>query len=96
MFATSPVDGAVAVPTNSVISVEFNEPVSVTGAGFQVFAGAGQLTGALNASDPLNWTFTPTAALPTATTISVQLSAAITDLSGNALVPVTFSFTTAL
>jgi hypothetical protein len=41
------------------------------------------------------YTFTPFMPLPAGTTVTVSLTSGITDNTGNALVPVTYSFTTA-
>ena len=85
------------VATSTTIAVTFSEGVTGVGAlSFTVNAN-GAVAGSLRPSaGGLVWTFTPTAALPAATLVTVTLTNAITDTSGNALsgAPVTIQFTT--
>lgn len=95
VVSSNPLDMATAVPDATTIVVTFSEPVTgVDTSSFAVAApGPTPIAGTIAASGA-TYTFTPTAALPAASLITVNLSAAIADLSGNALVPVSFSFTT--
>lgn len=92
---TTPADLATGVTTSSTIVVRFDEPVqNVNGATCNVNGGAITGTLALSAGTTIA-TFTPDAALPASSTISVNLTTAITDAASNALAaPITFSFTT--
>lgn len=91
--ATMPPANATGV-TGSTIVIVFDEPVAnVTTTTFQVNAGA--VTGTITMSSGNRVaTFDPTASLPAASTITVTLSAAITDTSSNPASAATFSFTT--
>jgi hypothetical protein len=93
--SSNPLDMATAVPDTTTIVVTFSEPVTgVDTTSFAVAApGPTPIAGTIAASGA-TYTFTPTAALPAASLITVSLSAAIVDLAGNPLVPVAFSFTT--
>jgi hypothetical protein len=96
VFATDPDNGATNVATSSTIKVQFDEPVTNVSAGtFTAATTGGPINGVVADVDPLNYTFTPTSALPAATTITVTLTSAIEDVAGNALVTTTFSFMTA-
>ena len=95
VFGTSPVDGATGVPTSTVITVQFNEPVGgVDNTSFLVSSGPTAITGLIQPVDPLNWTFQP-ASLPANATINVELTSAIRDMAGNPLATYMFDFTTA-
>ena len=99
MLASSPpLDSATMVPINSTIVVVFSEKVTgVDTTSFTVAQGATGIAGTVSANaDQMTYTFTPSAALPAASVITVTLSAAIKDVSPNAnpLVPTAFSFTT--
>ena len=92
--SSTPLDMATNVADTTTIAVTFSEPVeNVDTTSFTVAAGASAIPGTIAASGEV-YTFTPTAALPAATVITVSFTAAITDLAGNALVPVSLSFTT--
>jgi len=96
VISTMPADGDAAVPTDAVIAVNLDEAVTnVTAMTFTVDAG-GPITGTLaTANNGLQLRFTPDALLPAATAVTVTLSTAITDATGNPLAaPVTFAFTT--
>jgi Bacterial Ig-like domain len=96
--SSTPLDTATMVPVGSTIVVVFSEPVAgVDATSFTVAQGATGIAGTINANvDQETYTFTPSAALPAASVITVTLSAAIHDLAAtpNALAPTTFSFTT--
>jgi hypothetical protein len=91
---SAPANGDTNVPVNSNIVVTFDEPVgNVTATSFQVNGGA--ITGTLTPSNNNKvWTFDPASDLPAGSTITVSLSAAIEDLSGNTLTATSYSFTT--
>ena len=98
LVSSMPLDTATMVPVGSTIVVVFSEPVAgVDTTSFTVAQGATGITGTINANvDQVTYTFTPSAALPAASVITVTLSSAIKDLSAqaNPLAPTTFSFTT--
>lgn len=90
----TPANGATGVATTTPIVVRFSEPVVHVDVGsFRVNAPAA-IAGAITQAG-VDYTFTPDAPLPAGATVSVGLKASITDATGNALVPVTYSFTTA-
>jgi hypothetical protein len=107
VVSTAPAAGAVDVSVGTAIQVTFTEavaPATITGASFQVATSAGPVAGALSmAGGNTMARFTPSAPLPFATVVTVTLTGAITDVTGNALTdaaggaltqPLTFSFTT--
>ena len=95
---STPLDSATMVPVGSTIVVVFSEPVAgVDTTSFTVAQGATGIPGTVSANaDQKTYTFTPTAALPAASVITVTLSTAIHDLAAtpNSLAQTTFSFTT--
>lgn len=96
LVSTTPANGSTAISTGTAITVVFDEPLAnINLTTFTVNDGAavsGTLASTLGGR---SWTFTPSAALATAATITVTLSTAITDGTGNALpAPVVFAFTT--
>lgn len=96
LFATMPADGETNVPTTAVVRVQFDEPVLyVDISTFKLNDGGTPIAGGITQVDPYTYTFTPMAALPAGSTIEVTLTSDIFDMSGNALVATTFSFTTA-
>jgi hypothetical protein len=95
VLSSLPMPGSINVPTDTTIAVTFSEPVTnVNAATFSV--GDGLVTGTFASNtDGSVWTFTPDAALPSASDIDVQLSASITDLAGNGMTnPYAYFFTT--
>jgi hypothetical protein len=96
LVLSAPLDLATAVPVTTTIVVTFSEPVAgVDVSSFTVFHGATQLAGTITVNaNATQWTFTPTAALPAASQITVMLASAIHDLAANALTPTMFTFTT--
>ena len=98
LASSTPLDSATMVPVNSTIVVVFSEKVmGVDATSFTVAQGATGIAGTVSANaDQMTYTFTPTAALPAASVITVTLSSAIKDISASAnpLAPTTFSFTT--
>jgi hypothetical protein len=95
LASSIPLDLATMVPTSSTIEITFSEAVTgVSITSFTVAQGVTAIAGTIVANTTSDYTFTPTAALPATSTITVSLSAAIQDLPGNALVPVQFTFMT--
>lgn len=98
LVSSTPLDSATMVPVGSTIVVVFSEPVmGVDTTSFTVAQGATGISGTVSANvDQETYTFTPSAALPAASVITITLSAAIKDLSAqaNPLAQTTFSFTT--
>ena len=91
-----PAPSATMVAINTTIVATFSEPVTnVTAASFTVNDGvavAGTLASSMGGSQ---WTFTPSAALPNNTVVTVTLTTAITDLASNPLAAmVQWTFTT--
>ena len=99
LASSTPANGDTNVSTASTIVVVFSEPVKNVGTTSFTVAGASAITGTITSMGggmtDTTWTFTPSAALPAATAITVTLTTAITDASGNPLATTTFSFTTA-
>ena len=94
LVSSVPLAQAIGVPDASTIAITFSEPVmGVDTTSFAVSA-VTPIAGSIAAGTGSTYTFTPTAALPAATVITVTLSGAISDLAGNSLLPVSFSFTT--
>ena len=90
-----PANGTVGAPTSTTITVNFSEPVmNVTAATFTVNDGAAVTGTLMSFNNGAMWTFTPSANLAAAATVTVMLSAAITDLGGNPLPATTITFTT--
>jgi hypothetical protein len=95
LFASAPTNGATNVARTSDVRLEFNEPVfNVSATTFTLSSSSVAIPGTVTAVDPYNHTFSPTSLLPASATITVQLTSAITDGSGNALVATSFSFQT--
>jgi len=95
LASLAPADLSTDIPITATIVIRFNEPVlGVDMTSFTLDGGAIAGTIAMSADNTVA-TFTPDAALPASTTITVGLTAAITDAATNSLGPVTWSFTTA-
>ena len=95
---TQPVNNSTNVAVTAPIIVTFDEPVqNVTVTTFTVDQSGTPITGTIATSNGgRSYTFTPSAALPAATTITVTLTPGITDLAGNPLAAgIGFQFTTA-
>lgn len=88
MQSTTPASGATDVALDAPVTVIFDEPVLGVDATTFVTNPAGTVT-AISLTQ-----YTLTATWPAATQVTVQLTSGIRDAAGNALVPVTFSFTT--
>ena len=98
LIGTSPLNGDANVPTNSVIVLEFNEPlngVNVAG-NVQVSAAGNGVAGSIALSDAnRRITFTPATILPASTTVTVEVGFGITDLADHLIDnPGSFSFQT--
>jgi Ice-binding-like/Bacterial Ig-like domain len=100
IILTNPADGATAVPVNQAITATFSEamnPATITTATFTLMQGVTPVTGTVTYAGTTA-TFTPTSALLPNTPYTAAVSAAATDLAGNALiagpVPNPWSFTT--
>jgi YD repeat-containing protein len=98
LVGSSPANGATNIPTNSVIVLEFSEPmnfISALGA-IQVSAGGQPVAGSFALSDAdRRITFTPAAVLVANTTYTVTLNTALTDMADHSLSnPGSFSFQT--
>ncbi len=99
LIATSPADGAVGIPTNSVIVLQFNEPLNIISASneIQVLAGGQLVPGVVALSDAdRRVTFTPATSLAATTLHTVTVGPGVADLGGNIIDnPGSFSFQTA-
>lgn len=95
VLSTEPPFMAINVPTDATIAITFSEPVTDVDTTSFVVDG-GLVTGTVaSSSGGAVWTFTPDAALPAATMISVELTTGITDLAGNHMgMPYDYTFTT--
>jgi hypothetical protein len=81
------------IPVNTNFTIVFDEPVfGADTASVQVNGGA--IAGTVTFPASTRVRFDPTQDLPAASTITLTLSSAITDASGNSITPLTFSFTT--
>jgi large repetitive protein len=98
LAATSPANGDNNVPTNAVIMLEFNEPLSIVSVtnDIQVFAFGQPVPGSIALSDAnRRITFTPFVPLAANTLHTVTVGPAIRDLGGNLIDnPGSFSFQT--
>jgi methionine-rich copper-binding protein CopC len=98
VVARSPLSGATGVDPAANISATFSEDIAPT----SLNAASVTLSGASGVAASVSYnvanrtvTLDPNVDLDPSSTYTVQLSGAITDLFGNALVPVSWSFTTA-
>jgi Bacterial Ig-like domain len=94
--SSTPTSGATGISTGAMITVVFDEPVlNVSLTSFTVNAGAAVTGSLVMGTGGRSWTFTPSAALPAATMVTVTLSTAITDAAANALAaPIVITFMT--
>lgn len=86
VISTNPVDGAINVPLNQIITVSFNKemnPKTVTSASIY-FDGNSRVDGSLTYSDSTA-TFTPSSPLIINTTYKGTVKTTVKDLKGNAL-----------
>jgi subtilisin family serine protease len=93
--AMAPAAGATNVPTNVAVTATFNESVTASTIAFTLKDAAGTPVSAAVAYNDATHTatLTPTKLLTTATTYTATVSGA-TDVNGNVMVPVSWSFTT--
>ncbi|MES2836172.1 MAG: Ig-like domain-containing protein [Bacteroidota bacterium] len=88
VLITSPVNGAVNVPLNKIVTVTFNEkmnPTTITTASFTLVNGT-NIAGALSYdAETATMSFKPTLALKPNTTYTGKVTTAVKDLTGNAL-----------
>lgn len=102
VLSTTPQDGAEAVPINTAITVDFNEPVSAVSlnAAFSLTDDdSNSVTGVVSYEgndDDQYWRakFTPAANLKVQTQYTVTLLKVVQDLAGNTIDEVTWHFTT--
>jgi hypothetical protein len=97
---TSPAPGAVGVAVSTTVKATFTEPVqNVTPSTFTLTGPSGGVPAAVTRSGTTNtWLLVPNSALAAGTTYTATLvggTSGITDLAGNPLKTVTWSFTTA-
>jgi hypothetical protein len=98
--SVSPASGATGVPTNTVVQLQFSkriDPLTVTSSTFYVYpqnTGV-EIAGVITVSpDGLSAAFAPNVPLAKSTGYTIQASAGILDLEGQALPSYTASFTT--
>ena len=97
---TSPLNGATGVPVNSVMGVQFSKRIDVltaVPANFQITPLNGStISGTVvTSADGLSATFTPSAPLVPGTLYFFNVSGGITDLTGQAIIGIGNTFTTA-
>ena len=93
---TTPMPSATNVATSTAIVLLFDEAVNNVGpATFRVTAGGGIGGTYTSAMAGREYTFTPSAPLPAGATVTITLTSGITDVFGNPLAPVSFTFSTA-
>jgi hypothetical protein len=93
VITTNPVNSALEIPLNQIITVKFNKPINpstITPSSFQIVSSSTSLLQALLVTGVISYsgvvaTFTPTANLSPNTTYSATVTTAVKDLSGNAL-----------
>lgn len=94
VVSTMPMDQAIDVPVTTTIVVQFSEVVvNVDLTSFAVAEGANAIAGQVNGLSASQYEFTPSADLPNNRTITVTLSAAISDFVGNPLANAPYIFT---
>jgi len=100
VVATSPANGATGVAFGALVTADFSEPLDRATVSAATFTLAGPGGAAVAGTVTLSATgttatFAPAAPLATAATYTATLAAAVRDLAGNALAPVSWSFATA-
>ena len=91
-----PGDGDTVADTKPIVIAFDEHVVNIDTTSWVVSADGTPITGTITemAMDPYEyWTFTPDAPFPSDATIESTLSSAITDMAGNALVPIDYTFT---
>jgi methionine-rich copper-binding protein CopC len=96
----TPANGATSVSTTTTVTATFNEPVlNVTGTTFTLQSASGPVTATVTRSGTTNkYILTPSAPLQSGTLYTATViggSSGVTDLAGNPLKTVTWTFTTA-
>lgn len=97
--STEPASDAAEVPLGAAITATFSEPLApatLDGRGFLLLDGTRALRGSLSFVDAFTARFVPAAPLRAGATYTAVLTEALTDLAGNALAPVSWSFATAV
>jgi YD repeat-containing protein len=98
LLGVSPANSATAVPLNSLVVAQFNEPISVISAtnGLQVQQDGVAIPGAVALSNGnTQIAFTPQPAMLPSTTYTIAFTTQLTDVADNPLMnPGTFTFTT--
>jgi len=97
VLATSPSNGLTGVPVNTLILAQFSkifDQTTLPSASVVVTGGGNPIPGAVTLAAYDTVRFAPTDLLQPGTTYTVQISG-ISDLTGHALTPKTFSFSTA-
>jgi len=85
--ATTPINGAINIPLDQIITVTFNEEMNsetINQSSFTLYNGTSQVNGAVNYSGTTA-TFTPAATLTPNTTYTAKIARTVKDLTGNAL-----------
>lgn len=93
LASSTPIAMGMAASVTAPIVVVFSEPVTGVASAMVVSSTGGPIPGTVTGSSDAT-TFTFTGTLPAASTITVSLGTAITDLAGNHLAATAFSFTT--
>ncbi|MEQ1794754.1 MAG: Ig-like domain-containing protein [Nitrospira sp.] len=99
----NPADGSGAAPTNSVVSVEFSEPINATtieATNFSITTGGVPVVGRYTFAEGGHGknsivTFIPNQLLLPNTTYLLSVTSGVKDSAGNSAVPATVTFTTA-
>ncbi|MEO7912874.1 MAG: Ig-like domain-containing protein [Roseiflexaceae bacterium] len=97
--SVAPANGVADVGIATSITASFSEPLNastLTGSSFTLNGPSGAVAASVTYNNGTNTaTLNPSADLSFSTTYTAQLTGAITDLAGNALAPMSWSFTTA-
>ncbi len=97
VIGVTPVNGAVDVGLNAVVTLTFSEslaPATVSNSTFELFAGSERLFPSVQRSAD-NRTVTLSTSLPSDALVTIVATSGVTDLSGNALAHFTSTFMTA-
>jgi len=95
LMSSTPANGATSVPRTTTITIVFDEGVqNVSASSFTVAIGVNAVAGTIANLSATTYELTPSSMLMNNATVTVSLTAGISDLAGNALVPVSFSFST--
>jgi hypothetical protein len=95
LMSSTPANGATSVPRTTTITIVFDEGVqNVSASSFTVAIGVNAVAGTIANLSATTYELTPSSMLMNNATVTVSLTAGISDLAGNTLVPVSFSFST--